>query len=101
MFAGMSEADFWEADVDEVNRFLKVYRMRRDADEKRLAGHMYKMADLIGVSIGRYLNEKNKFPPIEQVFPGLFEEEAEEQRNQQNVRNFLKFAAIHNAKVGG
>ena len=97
----MREADFWEADVDEVDRLLKAFSKRREAEEKRAALHMYTLADLIGVSIGRYLNDKNKYPPIELVFPELFEEEAEERRTQQSVNNFIKFAAAHNAKVGG
>jgi hypothetical protein len=84
----------------EVERYLEgaVWRMKQQAQFD------YSLANLIGASVARVLDSKNKFPELYDVYPGLFEEEIKEREQVDTVttnsmNNFMAFAMAHNAKV--
>ena len=71
---GISEWDFWQMTVGEIKRYIAAYNQRRKNEEKQIAYNNYILADLIGASVGRLF--KGTFPGIVEVYPSLFEEEA-------------------------
>lgn len=101
---GLSEFDFWEMTVAEIERFSKgaIWRLKRQAQFD------YSLADLIGVSVGRILSKDIEYPDIYEVYPELFDKEISEQRKQQeeeeirqqnSLNNFLAFAMQHNSNM--
>ena len=77
---------------------------------KQQAQFDYSLADLIGVSVARILDNKVEFPTIYQVYPHLFKEEIVETPTEEqevdvattnSINNFLAFAMKHNAKMKG
>lgn len=74
--------------------------------QMRLKAQMdYMLGNLIGISIARVVSKDAKYPPIEEVYPTLFEapsqeevQKAEEEKLVTNSTNrFLEFAMKHNA----
>ena len=64
----------------------------------------YSLANLIGVSVGRLFDKSATFPPIYEVYPTLFKEEAEriqeeEDNDTSSINNFMAFAMAHNKKI--
>ena len=72
-------------------RMLKV-------QERKQAISDYILADLIGISVSRVHNSRNKMPSIYEVYPTLFEapEEVEEQRMELSAIRFKQFAQTFN-----
>jgi hypothetical protein len=99
---GLPEREFWEMTVAEIERYVKgaEYRMKVQAQMD------YMLGNLIGISVARCVSKEATYPPIETVYPSLFEapsqEELEQKEEQQNITNstnrFMEFAMKHNAK---
>lgn len=98
---GLSEFEFWDMTVAEVDRFNDgaVWRLKRQAQFD------YSLADMIGVSVARIMSKDVEYPSIYDVYPELFDEEIvekqkqqseEEIRQQNSLNNFLAFATQHN-----
>ena len=89
----------------EIERYCDgaVWRLKQQAQFD------YSLADLIGVSVGRLLDNNIEYPAIYKVYPHLFEdmvETPEEEVQSQiattnSVNNFMAFALKHNAKLKG
>lgn len=68
----------------EIIATITAYNKRNKVEAQLQASIQYKLADLIGMSVGRLLDEKTKFPPIEEAFPGLFDELIVKKDKKQN-----------------
>lgn len=98
---GLSERDFWDMTVAEVERYLNgaVWRMKTQSQFD------YALANLIGISVGRIVASDIDYPSIEEVYPNLYEDEIknkpdpEEIAMTKSVNRFLEFAMKHNAKI--
>ena len=84
----------------EIVRWEKgaIYRLKTKAQFD------YILADLIGISAGRMMSKDVKYPPIEDVYTGFFEQEKEEHDEEaeiatNNINRFLQFAMAHNAAM--
>jgi hypothetical protein len=97
---GLPEREFWDMTVAEIERYLQGAVWRN----KTQAQFDYTLANLIGMSVGRIVAGSSEFPPIEEVYPNLFEEEIkakpteEELAMTNSVNRFLEFAMKHNKK---
>ena len=99
---GLSENEFWEMTPAEVVRYSDGVLWRK----KEQAQFDYVLADLIGASVARVISDKAEYPPIEKVYPSLFEEHIPTEEEQietvttNSINNFLSFAIAHNnAKI--
>lgn len=99
--ADITEAQFWDMTIGELNRAIasKIRRDRARAQEK--ASMDYALADLIGRSIARIYSSSAKMPEISEVYPSLFDsEELKEQKAQRKAElsalRFRQFAQTHN-----
>lgn len=101
---GLSEFEFWDMTVAEIDRFNDgaIWRLKRQAQFD------YSLADMIGVSVSRLFSKNVEYPSIYDVYPELFNEEIiekqkqqkeEETRQQKSVNNFLAFAMQHNQHI--
>lgn len=85
----------------EVERYFKSRARVMKAQERKQASFDYILADLIGISVGRVFNAKNKIPPIYEVYPQLFTEaEIQKTKAQRDRERFIaglqQFAQSYN-----
>ena len=107
----ITEKDFWDMTVGEVDRAVKskIRRDRLKSQEK--ASFDYILADLIIRGVARALGDKSEYPSIEKAYTGLFDDvieerkaKAEEQRMNLSALRFKQFAQSYNngfKKQGG
>lgn len=82
--AGISAYDYWEMTYGEIINTIKSYNTRKKTEMQWNASVNYKLADLIGISVSRLLDDNVEFPKIESAFPGLFEDIVEQKPKQQD-----------------
>lgn len=101
---GLLEKDFWEMTIAEIKRYTDGATWRI----KSQAQFDYQLANLIGISVARLISENAEYPPIEDVYPNLFDDEMAETRRQikeeekiitDSTNRFLEFAMRHNANM--
>ena len=96
---GINEFDFWDMTLGEIARKIESYRRVQELEDQRKAVMDYIQADLIGISIGRLYSSNNQYPPIEKVYPTLFEsQELDDARQQkQDELSALRFKLFANS----
>lgn len=91
--------------IAELNRYLESWqrRIKREAQER--AAYNYILAGLIGTSVASYFSEEIQMPKLEEVYSSIFEDKAEETKQQKKnletelaVARFKQFANFHNSK---
>ena len=100
---GITEADFWEMTIAEVDRAIKskIRVYKRQLQER--ASMDYTLANLIGHSIARIYSSSHTMPAIEEAYPSLFdvqEIQAKKKEKQAEISalRFKQFAASYNKK---
>lgn len=100
---GLSEFDFWEMTISEINRYVQSKIRVLNIKQKQKAKFDYTLANLIGRNISIVLGGEAKLPPIEEVYPTIFAEEKkeldakmEEQRMILSALRFKQFAQYSN-----
>lgn len=106
--AGITEFVFWDMTLLEIERAIKSKVRMEKVRAKERATFDYIHAHLVGLSIGRMFSSSAEYPPIEQVYPTLFNEEvkAKEQdivnkKAELSALRFKQFADSHNKKFKG
>lgn len=69
---------------------------------KQQAQFDYTLSNLIGASVARLFAKNSPFPPIEEVYTGLYEKELKEKHEEEDktansINNFMAFAMAHNS----
>lgn len=76
--------------LGELERYFKSRKRVLEAEERKKASYDYILADLIGISMARVYNSKNKFPTIDKAYPSIFTaEEIKKVQLKQNQQKFL------------
>lgn len=100
---GISEYDFWNMTLGEINRLVESKERIFKLEEQQKAKHNYILASLIGRAVSTVLSSGATYPPIEEVYPSLFgvvekENKIQEQKDQLSALRFKQFAQFHNKK---
>lgn len=82
----------------ELQRKLESVTRVAKEEQKRTISYIYTLADLIGLSNGRFQNSKNRYPSIEEAFPQLFQKEAQEKKIQIESMRIKQFAISFNQR---
>lgn len=106
MDIGIRESEFWCMTFAEVERAAECWQrtQRRETQEK--ARLSYILADLVGHSVARIYSPTAKMPTLQEAFPTLFVETAEEREKQEQANaevsalRFIQFAQAHNKRKG-
>lgn len=87
----------------ELERLFDSKRRQQKREQQDKAYYDYRLADLIGRSVGRIYSSATKMPEIYEAYPGLFDEvEIQEKREQQQIElsalRFRLFTDAHNKR---
>jgi hypothetical protein len=84
---GLSEFDFWNMTLAEINNHIESYKRVKHREAQEQATQNYILADLIGVSVSRIMNKNQRYPDISTVYPNLFDsEEIKAQKQEQQTK---------------
>lgn len=87
----------------ELERVIKSKQRVRKIQAQEQASFDYKLADLIGRSVARVYNSKNRIPDIAEAYPTLFDEKeiVEKKRAAKaeiSAQRFKQFADSYNKR---
>jgi hypothetical protein len=103
---GITEDHFWSMTYAEINRAVdsKVRIMKRETQER--ATYDYIQANLIVKGVARVLGDKGDYPTLEQAYPGVFDDiaeerkaKAQEQKMNLSALRFKHFANSYNERL--
>lgn len=100
---GISECDFWNMTLSELERATASKKRLLKAQAQEKASFDYILADLVGRSVGRIYSSSTKLPEISEVYPSLFdsreiEEQKADKRAELSILRFKQFAESYNKK---
>lgn len=102
---GITEADFWEMTIGEIDRLAKSKARVRKVEAQEKATFDYIQAQLIIKGVGMVLGSKEKFPEITAVYPTVFDDLIQEQqatmmqkKAELSALRFKQFAQAYNRK---
>ena len=100
---GISEHEFWDMTLAELQRLLNSKRRTLIAQQKEKATFDYVLADLIGRSVSRVYSSSSKMPEINKVYPTLFnsdeiEEAIQNKKDELSAARFKAFAENFNKR---
>lgn len=101
---GISEFDFWNMTVGELDRSIKSKIKTKKIRDQELALHNYILGDLIGRSMARLHSSSVTYPKIYEVYPSLFDEDEYEQKRQEriteeSIQRLKQFAESFNKRM--
>lgn len=100
---GISEWDFWNMTLAEINRAIESKQRVKKREDEEKAEFDYKLADLIGKSVARIYSSSARMPELAEAYPTLFskkniEEEKQRKKDELSAIRFKQFAAAYNAR---
>lgn len=100
---GISYKEYWNMTLPELQAMFDSYHRVQKIKAQEQATYDYRLANMIGWSVGRAFNSANKFGPISDYFPELFDsEEIQEQiqvkKDELSAIRFKQFAQSFNKK---
>lgn len=89
--------------IGEVLRYIDSYNRREKMRLREKATFIYRLGDLVGISIGRYFDKRNTYPEIYEVFGELFSEEEietsrQEERDRKSIERLMQMYEAQNNK---
>lgn len=101
---GVSERDFWEMTIAELERVAESKRRLLRVEQKDKATHNYIHALLVGKALAASFSEEADFPTINEVYPSLFSVDTkqsdliQERKDELSALRFKQFAESFNQK---
>ena len=101
--AGISEFDFWNMTIAELERAMESKARIKQIEAKEKAIFDYNLADLIGRSMSRLYSSSATMPELYEIYPTLFDskeilEKKAEQRAEKSTIRFMQFAQSFNKR---
>lgn len=97
---GISEHDFWNMTFAELDRLVASKKRMEKYEAKEKATYDYILAALIGRAFAAGMDSKATFPEIYEVYPSLFDNDRERQKQEQRIQlsalRFKQFAHSYN-----
>ena len=89
----------------ELARYIQSYQRREKQRAQERAAYDYILANLTAKSIASYFSEDIQLPTLQEVYTGLFDNEAEQKAQERankkaelSALRFKQFAENHNSK---
>ena len=89
--------------LDSINSYVKKEQRR----QKEQASNIYNLASLIKLGVASLFDKEAKYPSLEEIYPGVFDEEIQKAKKVQEEKQMmvwkqkmLDFTQNHNRKWG-
>ena len=83
MYYGITEHEFWDMTLAELNRAVDNKKKIQKEELQLKASMDYVLADLIGRSIARLHSSSAQMPSLADAYPSLFSKQEEQEKVQQ------------------
>ena len=85
----------------EIERFMQSFKRREDRRLREKAMFDYKLAELIGLSCGRFWAKNLQYPEIFEAYPNIYQkeevlEQREKARMEKSIERLKEFVKQHN-----
>lgn len=104
--AGISEFDFWNMTLAELDRAIASKQRLMKLEAKERAIFDYTLAIMIANGVGSAISGGEGIPDIYEMYPGVFSEEIEEAKAKKQKKidelsalRFIQYANFHNDKM--
>lgn len=103
LYYGISETEFWNMTLAEINRAIDVKKKVQKEELQLKASMDYILADLIGRSIARIHSSSAKLPTLVDSYPTLFNKEEinekiQEKKDELSALRIKQFAQSFNSR---
>lgn len=103
---GISEFEFWEMTIAELDRAVESKNRILKREAKERATFDYIQAMLIGRAFAQTMSSGATFPELHEVYPAIFDAESrkeaqQEQKMQLSALRFIQFAQSYNQNYKG
>ena len=102
---GITEFDFWEMTIGEVDRAIQSKIRVRKMEAQERASYDYIQASLIIKGFSIVMGSKEQYPSIGEAYPGIMdevqkvnEEKVQKRKEDLSVLRFKQFAQSYNKK---
>ena len=101
--AGINITEYWYLTYSEIKITIDAHQANRKLHIREQASLHHSLANLIGISVSRLMNDKAEYPTLEEAYPGLFSDTVvAEEPVQQDWRlakaRLLQYAEANNKK---
>ena len=103
--SGISISEYWYLTYGEIKATIDAHQANTRLHIREQASLHHSLANLIGISASRLMNDKAEYPSLEEAYPGLFSDSTlhnGEKEAQQDWRlakaRLLQYAEANNKK---
>lgn len=102
---GIGVREYWELTYGEIIDTIDAYNISEKRKMQENAAMIHQLANLIGISVSRLVDNSAKYPTLYEAYPQLFDIPEPPKIEQQDWKiakeRLLRYAGAHNKKVGG
>ena len=99
--SGINISEYWYLTYGEIRATIDAHQANTKLRIREQASLHHSLANLIGISVARLMNDKVEYPSLKEAYPGLFSDIVEEPV-QQDWRlakaRLLQYAEANNKK---
>lgn len=104
--SGIRILEYWELTFGEIVSTISAYREGENMRIRETATFNYSLANLIGLSVARLMDEKAEYPSLKKAYPTLFDDIIEDDRPVQQdweiaKARLMQYAEANNKKERG
>lgn len=75
---GIDVIEYWDYTYGEIVASIKAHKENDRLRVREIAGFNYGLANLIGLSVARIMDDKAEFPSLKKAYPNIFSDLKEE-----------------------
>ena len=101
--SGVSISEYWYLTYGEIKATIDAHQANQKLHTREQASQNHSLANLIGLSVARLINDEAEYPSLKEAYPGIFSDIVDEPV-QQDWRlakaRLLQYAEANNKKRG-
>ena len=70
--SGISISEYWYLTYGEIKVTIDAYQANQKLHIREQAGLHHSLANLIGISVARLMDNKAEYPSLKEAYPGIF-----------------------------
>lgn len=99
--SGISISEYWYLTYGEIKATIEAHQANTKLRIREQASLHHSLANLIGISVARLMNDKAEYPSLKEAYPGIFSDLVDEKEPQDwriAKARLLQYAEANNKK---